>query len=241
MTKLTYTFAALLFCLVIQSRADDQILPPLITTSGYGEVKVEPDEADVSISVQLRDTSVQQLRTQLDNTTSNIIAYLKDQGIAAKDIKTNYMTVYPYYSQSETNSGNTNPDYYVGQKSMTFLLKNLSDYDNIMSGLYDLGLNQVDGINFKVANEDPSKIEAKRRAVANAQDIATAMAEELGVELGNVYYVSDSSYGGPQPLPIFANAAVAMDSAGSGSAGPSVAGGEVTFSSNVNVAFYIIQ
>ena len=205
MTKLIYSFAVLLLCLAIQIRAqnddEDQILPPLITTSGYGEVKVEPDEAEVSISVQLRDTNVQQLRTKIDNSTSNIIAYLKDQGIAERDIKTTYMTVYPFYSQSETNTGSTSPDYYNGQKSMTFLLKNLSDYDRIMSGLYDRGLNQVDGINFKVADEEPSKIEARRRAVANAKNLAESMADELGVELGNVYYVTDNSYGGPQPIP----------------------------------------
>lgn len=245
MTKLTYIFAGLLLYLTLQARAQDL---PYITTTGYGEYKVEPDEAKVLIAIELRNEDAQELRRQIDNSTSHIIAYLKKQGVENKDITTTYVNINPYYSDDQANTGKTTPDYYDGQKSMTFLLKNLTNYDPIMAGLYDLGLNRLDGIYFQVSNEEDKKIEALKRATENARRKAETMATALGVEVGNIYYVTDTSYGGGGPVPappMMADAAMAAGSASEtsseSSVGPSISGGEILYSASINVVFYIIQ
>lgn len=231
--KNLYLLGVLIICITYHAKADD-ILPPLIKVSGTGEAKVEPTEAVVSIGVELHNKDIDELRKQVDKRASDLIAYLKKQGIAAKDIQTSSMNTYPHYPEND-NSGNTNPDYYVGQKSMTFLLKKLENYDNILSGLFKLGLNRVDGVNFQVEEESKPKIEAKKKAVADAKKTAQTMAEELGVELGNVYSVSEDYTSGP----VFV--ATAIDEEAADSTGSSVSGGQISFTSNVNVAFYIIQ
>lgn len=234
MSKTFYIFAVLALCIANHVRADD-ILPPLITASGSGEVDVDPTEALVSIGIEQHNANLTALRQQVDKSASDIIAFLKDNGVEAKYIQTSYITVSPHYPDQST-SGDTNPDYYIAQKSMTYLLKNLSNYDNIMSGLYDRGLNTVDGITFKVANDTQPQIDAKAKAVANAQDTAQAMADQLGVELGNVYSVTDN--GGSGPIPLAQSFAMEADL---GSSGPSVSGGQIQYTSTVQVAFYIIQ
>jgi uncharacterized protein YggE len=234
--KSLYIFGLLLLSAAYYVTAD--IMPPLITVSGTGEVKVEPTEAQVSIGVELHDKDLDDLRNQIDKTTSDIIAYLKKQGIAAKYIQTSYITISPHYPEND-NSGNTNPDYYIGQKSMTFLLQKLDSYDSVMSGLYKLGLNAVNGITFQVADEATPTLESKKLAVADAKNSAQAMAEELGVKLGKVYSISEYSYS--QPIMEQEEDNEEVSSEDMVLAGPSIAGGQISFSYDINVAFYIDQ
>ena len=239
MNKIIFTLGLLFFCLACQTKADDNDEsehPALISVTGSGQVNVQPTEAVVSIGVEKRNPSVQTVRMEVDEITSNIIVYLKEQQIADEDIQTSYLTIYPYYSDND-NSQNVVPDYYVGQKGMTFVLKDLTNYDNIMSGLYDLGLNRVDGVIFTTPNQNDNAIEAKRRAVANARETASAIAGELGVSLGAVSSVSDASYG----VPVFTTAALAEDSSAGAGSGPSISGGSLTYGASITVAFEIDQ
>lgn len=235
MTKTILAIAFLVLCLATQIRADDKILPPAITVSSTGEVKVPPTEAVVSITIEQRNTSVQALHQQTDSTVAKIITYLESQQISSQDIQTTHIAITPFYTQLSDGAGSTIVDYYMGQKSMTFVLKQLNNYDTVMTGLYNLGLNRVDSITYRVTNDWENKLEAKKRAVENAKEVATTIANTLEVSLGNVYSVSDYSYSEP----VFIPGAIAADL--NASSGPSVAGGQVTFSANVNAVFYIAQ
>ena len=232
--KALYSLALLLICSGYYVKAD--IMPPIVTVSGSGEVKVEPTQALVSIGVELHNKDIDELRTQVDKRASDIIAYLKKQDIAANHIQTSYITISPHYPEDDK-SGNMNPDYYVGQRSMTFLLKKLDTYDSVMSGLYALGLNTVGDITFQVEDEETPKLESKRKAVVEAKESAQAMVEELGVNLGNVYSVSEDS--NTEFVVMEAEAGFATEDAEL--AGPSIAGGQISFTYDINVAFYIDQ
>jgi len=226
------------FLFITFSRADDIPLP-LMTVQGKGEVKIPPDRAAISIGVQLRNNTLSSVREEADQKSADIIAYLGNQGINSTDIKTSYVTLQPYYNYQPVDDGDPSPDYYIATKSLTFILRNLSRFDDVMQGLYDLGVNSVNGIEFQINNEEEQKIIAKRRAVNNAQDAANAMAEELGINLGRVYSVNDQTASGGNPVPYYTNGdfATADDS----STGPSVAGGVVIVEASVAVNFYIID
>src|SRR5688572_23535044 len=152
MKKLSYytTGSLLIFCLLMIQLAAADVQPRLISISGVGEVKLEPDEVVVSIGIEIRDVSLHTAQAEVDKRASDVIAYLKKQGIEDKYIQTSYITLQPYYSYYGSGTGKTTPDYYIAQKTMTFVLKELSKYDSIMSGLYDVGINQVNDISFKM-------------------------------------------------------------------------------------------
>ena len=114
-----------------------------------------------------------------------------------------------------------------------------------MSGLYDAGINSVSDVTFKVTDDEEYKEEARKKAVSDAQAIAQIIADGLGVKLGGVYSISESTYS-VNPIPIdYYNAGMARDasfaSASAVSSGPSIAGGEVTTTMNVNVVFYVLN
>jgi uncharacterized protein YggE len=237
-------FTALLLCLVSHIQTHD-IPPPLVSVAAVGEVRRPPDEALVSVAVEIRDVDLNVAREQTDDRASAIIAYLKQQNIADNDLQTSYLSLQPYYNYQPNGATNTKPDFYIATKAMTFRLEDLSNYDNIMAGLYSAGINRVDGITFRVTNEDQHKAEAKRRAVVNAKNRAILLTSELEVGLGGVYSINENSY---SSVPVYSNnndfssgaSADAGDSNGGGSSsGPSISAGEVVITSNVAVNFYI--
>lgn len=230
--KFSYYFGLLIICAIYYIQAND-ILRPFITVSGTGEVKVEPTQALINIGFELHNKDIDGFPSQVDKKASDIIAYLKEKGIDAKYIHTLDITIYPHYP--DDNSGNANPDYFVAQKSMIFVLKEITNYESIISELYYLDLNTINGITFQVEDETISRIESKRKAVENAKEVAQAMAEELGVEIGNVYSVTESYYSEPT-----FDQTEMVDNKFS-SPNPSISGGEMIFSADVNVVFYIIQ
>ncbi|MDX5419405.1 MAG: SIMPL domain-containing protein [Hymenobacteraceae bacterium] len=234
MKKTSLISLLVLFFMALQVQAQQQQLPPHINVTGIGEVKVQPTEVVVSLGVETRANTLNEARTETDKKASGIISYLKKQGVDPKDIQTSYVTLRPMYSGGEY--GKTTPDFYLAMKTMTVVIKKLNKFDEILAGLYEVGANHVNGINFQVSDMEKYKAEARRKAVADAKQKATALTSELGAKVGRVYAINESTNGGgPRPMYKMAMESVAYDGAG----GPSIAGGEVVISSNVDVTFII--
>ncbi len=212
-----------------------QSLPPLVSVNGTGEVRVQPNEVVVSLGVETRGKTLDEARKETDKKAAAIINYLKKQGVDAKHIQTSYVTLQPVYSSGEY--GRTTPDFYLAQKNMTVTVKKLDKFDELLAGIYGAGVNHVHGVQFQVSDVEKYKAEARKKAVANAKAKATELTSELGAKVGRVYAISESGgNGGPRPMYKMAMMeSAAYDSAG----GPTIAGGEVTITSNVDVSFVI--
>lgn len=236
MKKTIFMLLALLTVGLMQVQAQQQVLPPLVNVNGVGEVRVQPDQVILSMGVEVREKTLDQARKQVDAKAAAIIAHLKKQGVSEKDIQTSYMSVYPIYNSGEY--GRATPDFYTAQKTMTVLVRKLNKFDDLMSGLYGAGVNRVEGVQFKVADIEKYRAEARKKAVNDAKQKATALTTELGAKVGRVYSINESTNGG-RPIPMYAEAAMmkTMDSAGAD--GPSIAGGEVVVTSTVSVSFII--
>jgi len=201
-----------------------------------------PETAEITLGIRLREKSLSDLVDNTDKVSADIIASLRDNDIDARDIQTSYFSIYPYYTTTGTEYGSTNIDFYVSTKTVTFTLRNISNYDTVMNGLYTAGANRVDQVRFTVEEIFNQRLQARKYAVGNATETARLFAEELNVELTGVYSILDQSYDdGDTPLPY--NAAYfyegAFDSASGSRSGPSISGGEIKISAMVQVSFYI--
>ncbi|WP_299824416.1 SIMPL domain-containing protein [uncultured Pontibacter sp.] len=224
-----------LFFAAIQVQAQQPNLPPLVSVTGVGEVKVQPTEVIVSLGVETREKTLDAARKETDKKAAAIISYLKKNGVDTKDVQTSFVTVQPVYNRGEY--GITTPDMYLAIKTMTVKIKKLDKYDEILSGLYGVGVNRVDGIQFQVADMEKYKAEARKKAIANAKQKATLLTGELGAKVGRVYIINESTNGGG-PRPMYKTAMMESASFDAGG-GPSIAGGEVVISSSVDVSFII--
>ncbi|WP_242918046.1 SIMPL domain-containing protein [Pontibacter liquoris] len=217
----------------LQVQAQQQVMPPLVHVTGVGEIKVQPDQVLLNFGVEVRDKNLDQARKQTDAKAAAVISYLKKQGIDAKNIQTSYVNVQPVYNGDAY--GRTSPDFYMAQKSMTVLIKKLDKFDQVVAGLYEVGVNRVDGISFQVSDLDKYTAEARKKAVNNARQKAAALTAELGAKLGRVYAINENAPNGGMPRPMYAK----MESAAYDQSGPSIAGGEVVVTSTVDVSFLI--
>ncbi|WP_299759496.1 SIMPL domain-containing protein [uncultured Pontibacter sp.] len=233
--NLVLFLSMLVFSALSVQAQQTQVLPPLVSVNGTGEVRVQPNEVVVNLGVETRGKTLDEARKETDKKAAAIINYLKKQGVEAKHIQTSFVTLRPVYTSGEY--GRTSPDFYMAQKSMTVIVKKLDKFDELLSGLYEVGANHVDGVQFQVSDMEKYKTEARKKAVANAKDKASMLTSELGAKLGRVYAIGEgSSNGGPRPMYKMAVMESAVyDSAG----GPTIAGGEVIISANVDVSFVI--
>jgi len=220
----------------LQVQGQQQPLPPHINVTGMGEVKVQPTEVVVNLGVETRAKTLEAARSETDKKAAAVIAYLKKQGVDAKDIQTSYVTLSPIYSGGEY--GRTSPEFYLAQKNMTVVIKKLNRFDEVLAGLYEVGINHMHGLNFRVVDMEKYKAEARKRAVADARQKANSLTAELGAKVGRVYAINESSGNGGGPRPMYKTAmmeSVAYDGGG----GPSIAGGEVVIMETVDVTFII--
>jgi len=180
-------------------KAQDQISPPpLASVSGYGFVTVQPDEVEVEITIMLRDQNVDTLTDLINNRSSAVMTILHDANVTDQDIESSKVSMWPYYSGSSSPFSSPLPDYYQGKKSLTFTLKNASNYESLMANLSDAGINSVDSVVFQLSKDllQSKELEAQKNAAANLKEVLDTLAEGVGFEIGKAYTVNQYTYGG---------------------------------------------
>ncbi|MGV3503363.1 MAG: SIMPL domain-containing protein [Adhaeribacter sp.] len=212
-------------------------LPPLVSVTGTGEVKVEPDEIVLNIGIDVRDKDLDAARKLNDERVVALLNFLKKSGVDSKYIQTTNLSVYPQYVGE---FGQTTPEFYTAQKSVSILIKNVKRFDEILTGIYKTGANRVEGINYRSSELQKHREQARKLAIQAAKQKAQALTGELGSKLGRVYSITEQGQPG-YPGPVYrAQMANKMSEASfADSSGPTIALGQLVISQTVEVSFVI--
>jgi uncharacterized protein YggE len=172
-----------------------------ITVTGTGNVSGVPNQLALSMGVQTSGTSVTAALRQANSAVRSITAVLRHGGVAASDIQTSGLSIYPNYSGS---SGV--PDGYQVSEQLTITLRRLSVAGSQISGAARAGGNAtvIDGVSLNLSDTSTLLASARAKAVADAKAKATAYARALGRPLGPVVSMSETPVAQPYPLPEFA-------------------------------------
>ncbi|MCO5092804.1 SIMPL domain-containing protein [Bosea sp. (in: a-proteobacteria)] len=206
--------------------------PPRISVAGEGEVAVAPDMAILNLTVLREAETARAALTANSEAMRQVLAALKEAGIAARDLQTSRLSIQPHYSEPGKDR-NVHPritGYSVGN-TLTVRVRNLADAGTILDKAVGLGVNAGGGIAFVKDDLGPTLTEARKRAVADALARAGTLAEAAGVKLGRVLSIEDHSTT-PQPVqfsPIRRMAAEAVP----------LEGGENSYRTQVTVVFEI--
>jgi len=138
---------------------------------------------------------------QANSAVRSITAVLRRSGVAAPDIQTSGLSIYPNYSGS---SGV--PDGYQVSEQLTITLRRLSSAGSQISAAAHAGGNAtvIDGVSLNLSDTSALLASARARAVADAKAKATAYAHALGRSLGPVVSMSETPAAQPYPVPEFA-------------------------------------
>lgn len=169
-----------------------------LSVVGEGKVEVIPDTAyvDAGISV-IEANSVAAVQKSIDDANNKIILAMQQLGIEKKDIKTSNYSINPNYSYENNKNGITG---YNGNANITIKVTKTDLVSRVIAEATTAGANQIQGARFTV--EDPAKYreEARTKAIANAREQAKKLADSLGITLGRVTNIIESSGEGVPPI-----------------------------------------
>jgi uncharacterized protein len=175
-----------------------------ITVTGSGSATGTPDQLKLSMGVQTSASSVSNALAAANRAVRAVGHALRGTGVAAADIQTSGLSVYPHYS----GSGQAPTGYDVSE-SIQVTLRNLATAGSQIGDAVRAGGNAatVDGVSLNIADTSSLLASARSSAVAAAKAKASQYASALGRPLGPVVTLSETT--APQPFPVFANGAAA--------------------------------
>lgn len=200
----------------------------LVNVTGKGTVNVTPDQVLIKARIEHTGRSASEVKAQNDKVVNEILQYLKSQDIPSKNIQTEYINLNKDYNY------NTKETFYSANQAISILMEDISKYEKLMSGLLESGLNRIDGIQFKSSKKEALETEARKKAILDAKEKATQIAQALGQEIGKAHTVNEmESNNFPQPYR--AMELKSADSAGEETLAP----GEMEITVRVNAAFLL--
>ena len=121
---------------------------------------------------------------------TEVIAALKAEGLDPKDIQTTNFTVQPLYEERKDGRSPKIVGYQV-TNSVQVTVRNVGKLGQILDRVVTLGANDVNSIEFGVAEPEALKDEARKLAMRNAIAIAKLYAEAAGAKLGKILTISE--------------------------------------------------
>ncbi len=172
-----------------------------IWVSGRGEVTVIPDIATLRLGVEVQAASVAVAQSQAAEAMNDVMEALTDNGVAKKDIQTQYFSIRQVTKWDREKEEETVVGYRVTNK-INVKLREIDKAGTIIDAVAAVGgdLTRIDSIDFSV--DDPSAYyeEARAKAMADAKAKAEQLAELADGKLGKATYISESSQ---SPPPIY--------------------------------------
>lgn len=222
----------ILFALAMTvTQAQESKIIPQITVSGEGKISVMPDRAVLKFGIQNSGKEASEVKNLNDETVDKVLKYIKKFGIATTDYKTTQVSLRKEYDYEKKKH------FYKAVQSIQITLKDLIKYDELMAGLVDTGINNIDNVEFKSSKIEEHQSNARKLAIQDAKKKAEDYVSVLNQKVGKAIMITDNS----QPIypPMYKNVIYEAMASDAGSARETVAIGEIEIITNVNVSFLL--
>jgi uncharacterized protein YggE len=205
-----------------------------IWVTGEGKVKVTPDVVNVQLGIQAQAKTVADAQNQATKAMNDVMSALTTNGVAQKDIQTQY-----YNIQQLTRWDNDKQEQIItGYQVINMVnakIREIVKAGAIVDAVTLAGgdLTRVNSIQFSVDDPTIYSDQAREKAMADAKDKATQLANWSGVKLGKPIYISESSVATPRTVPVYTKEAL-----DAGASTP-ISAGELEISLIVQVTYAI--
>jgi uncharacterized protein YggE len=171
-------------------------MPPQIVVSGMGEARVTPDRAIINIGVYSRAVSAAAAARDNARKQAAIIDTLVALGFTRDQISTVNYSVNPEMRQLPQ-TGRMEVTGYTVSNTVRVDVRRLEQIGPAIDASLAKGANQINGLDFYVANSDEPRRRALGQAIERARLDAEAIARAAGGTLGALLEISTSGPGGP--------------------------------------------
>lgn len=162
------------------------------------EVLVQPDSAKLTFGISMRTKTLEEGKTKMKEILDKAYAFCGKKGIKRKYIQLNNINISPFYYNREVcrQSGKCYDEEslrYGFNQTFTVTLNNLANYEQLLYGLLELGVNQVENVEFYTKELRKYKDEARLLAISNAKEKAKLLSEASGIKLGKIVNVRENA------------------------------------------------
>jgi uncharacterized protein len=210
---------------------------PHITVVGHASTEVVPDIAILSLTVVTEKPTAEEAAAENARTAQALVAEIKAQGIDARDVQTQSITLSPVYDETSDGQSQLKLRGYSARDSLEVRVRALGKAGAIARQLIDKGANEFEGISFKYEHEDEAYDKLRDAAVRDALRRAKDYLPAVGVKLGRVLEISPIE-GGFEPR---ANMALAAAPLRSSEVTIPVETGTLTLETDVQVTWELQQ
>ena len=165
----------------------------VISVTGSETVKVRPDRARVQFSIETQADTAKKAQSENDDEINDLVDTLEDLGVSDDDITTSNYSLYPKYDYSDGGDGTI-----VGYTLNCTLLVDDQDADGvsaIIAGCSDAGITSISGLEYYCDDDTDSYNDALKKAIADAQTKAEAVAETTDSKLGSIVSITETTDG----------------------------------------------
>ena len=178
-----------------------------ITISASGTTTVVPDAVRINATVSVLGSTSKGALSTAGATSTAVRSALTANKVTTKDIATQSITVYPEYSYPA--SGTPTLSGYRATQSFDITIRSATTAGTVVDVIVEAGGDnlQVNGVSPFVFDTDKATETARTSAVKKAKAKAASYAKLLGVKLGRVIYLDETST--PIAYPIYGASAKA--------------------------------
>jgi uncharacterized protein YggE len=186
-----------------------------VTVTGQGRATGVPDTLRATLGVEVVRDDVQTALRDANEAAADVIAALREQGIAEEDIRTTEFTVRPRRGREPGPGGERVVEGYVVRNLVEATIRDVDQAGAVLGEVVEAGGDaaRVEHVRFAL-EDDAAQLEAARRAAfEDARAKAEQYAELAGRSLGALVSLTEVGVPGGPPPPV----AVPDEAAGAGS------------------------
>jgi uncharacterized protein YggE len=178
-----------------------------ITISATGTTIVVPDAVRINATVSVLGASSKAALASAGATSNAVRSALTANNVATKDVATQSISVYPEYSYPTT--GTPTISGYRAMQSFDITIRAAATAGAVVDAIVEAGGDNVlvNNVSPFVLDNNKATEKARAYAVTRAKAKAASYAKLLGIKLGRVIYLDETST--PSPYPIYTTAAKA--------------------------------
>lgn len=207
----------------------------VFTVNGEGKVTAAPNIASTEVGVTTQNANAATAQDENNKKMTALTTAMKKLGILDADLKSSNYSVYPQYDY--TNGRQQIKGYMVSQ-SLQVKVRDLTKVSDVLKVAAESGSNQVSGLSFTIDDPANLRIEARNKALQDAENNAMQIAERLGLKVGRVTSYYENAGSPNNPVPYYAKDE-AMGMGGSVSA-PTIQPGSNEVIMNVSVTYELL-
>ncbi|MBP6993954.1 SIMPL domain-containing protein [Candidatus Woesebacteria bacterium] len=163
---------------------------------GEGKIEVVPDTGYVDIGITInKAVSAEEAQNQVAKINNQLVEKMKEFGIGAEDIKTTNYSVNPNYDYSNNSSGTIQG--YNASAQLSIKVQKASSLGEVAQAATAAGATDIYNTRFNIESPEKYREQARTKAIENAREQARKLASQLGIKLGRVTNVVESSDANP--------------------------------------------